>query len=150
MRLEIYSRISGNPGTTAVTLAEDLDMNLGTVRYHLVMLELMRKITSMSNPGFTAYFKNYETRSVMERKILGYIQNETKMRIFSHLQNMPDSSRQGIADHLGISGPAVTWHMKQLIDDQIIVVKHDGKYIRHALNPEAVSVLEKYLPMHRN
>jgi predicted transcriptional regulator len=146
MRLEIYSRIRGHPGTTAVTLAEDLDLNLGTVRYHLVMLELMRKITSMSNPGFITYFEKHETHSVMERKILGYMQNETKVRIFNYLRESPDSSRQGIADNLGVSGPAVTWHVKQLMDDHIIVTRHDGKFIRHTLNPEAVPVLERYLP----
>lgn len=146
MRLEIYSRIRDHPGTTAPIIAKDLDMNLGTVRYHLAMLQITRKITSISNPGFIAFFENPESRSILERKLLAHMRNETKVKIFQYLWQMPDSSRKGIADHLGLSGPAVTWHMNQLMDDLIIVTIRDGKCIRHSLNPEAVPVLEKYLP----
>ena len=146
MRLEIYSRIREHPGTTAPTIADDLDANLGTVRYHLEILELMRKITSLPKAGFTAYFENRGTRSVLEQKILSYLQNDTKIQIFSYLKNSPGSSRQGIVQSLGISGPAVTWHMKQLMEDHIIIAKQEGKYTRHSLNPEVIPVLEKYLP----
>lgn len=146
MRLEIYSQIREHPGTTAPTLAEDLDANIGTVRYHLEILELMRKITSLPKAGFTAYFENRGGRSILEQKILSYLQNETKIRIFNYLRQSPWSSREGIARHLGISGPAVTWHMKQLMEDHIIIAKHDGKYTRHSLNPETIPVLERYLP----
>ena len=146
MRLEIYSRIRDHPGTIAPVLAKDLDMNLGTVRYHIEMLQFTGKISSISNPGFIAFFENPESRSILERKLLAHMRNETKVKIFQFLKHSPDSSRQGIADHLGLSGPAVTWHMNQLMDDLIIVTIRDGKCIRHSLNPEAVPVLEKYLP----
>ncbi|MCK9580753.1 MAG: winged helix-turn-helix transcriptional regulator, partial [Methanoregula sp.] len=146
MCLEIYSRIRGHPGTTAPILSKDLNMNLGTVRYHLAVLKFTRKITSMSNPGFIAFFENHESQSILERKLLAHLENETKVKIFQYLQQSPDSSRQGIADHLCLSGPAVTWHMNQLMDDFIIVTIRDGKYIRHSLDPKAITVLEKYLP----
>lgn len=146
MRLEIYSRICGHPGTTAPVIAKDLDMNLGTVRYHLAMLQITRKITSISNPGYTAFFENPDSRSTFERKLLAHMRNETKVKIFQYLRQSPDSSRQAVADHLGLSGPAVTWHMNQLMDDSIIVTLREGKCIRHSLNPEAVPVIEKYMP----
>lgn len=146
MRLEIYSSINKNPGITAPHLAENLKVNLGTVRYHLSILEFTRKITSLSTPGFTSYYENRTAHSVMERKILQYVQNTTKVKIFHHLLELPDSSRRGIADDLGISGSSVSWHMGQLMDDQIIVARQEGKFVRYALNPKVAPIIEKYLP----
>jgi predicted transcriptional regulator len=145
MRLTIYSNIQNNPGVTAPEIADNLELNLGTVRYHLAMLELMRKVTLLSNPGFTAYFENHDIHSEMEKKVLYYLKNETKVKIFHFLRESPEISRQGIANRLEISGPAVTWHMHQLVNDHLIIEKQEGRFVRYSLDPQGIPLLEKYL-----
>jgi predicted transcriptional regulator len=110
------------------------------------MLELTRKITSLTYRGFITYFQNQENMAEIDRKILGHLQNETKAKIFCYLRYSPGSSRKLISDRLGISGPAVTWHMRQLVNDQIVIAKTDGKFVRYSLNPDGVSILETRLP----
>jgi predicted transcriptional regulator len=145
MRLEIYSNIQKNPGITAPGIAENLGLNLGTVRYHIAVLNMTKKISSLTNPGFTAYFENDKIHSPIEKKILWYMQNKAKSQIIQYIRQSPYSSRQGIASELGISGPAITWHMHPLVEDHLILAKQDGKFVRYTINPEVSPVLEKYL-----
>lgn len=145
MRLEIFSNIQKNPGITAPDIAENLSLNLGTVRYHVAVLTMTKKISSLMNPGFTAYFENHDIHSVAEKKILWYMQNKTKSQIIQFIRQSPHSSRQGIASQLGISGPAVTWHMHPLVEDHLILAKQDGRFVRYTINPEVSPVLETCL-----
>lgn len=142
----IYRLVQQNPGSRLSTIVSDTNINRGTARYHLAMLELAGKVSHVSLSGRSLYYENKTGFSELEKKVLWHLRNESRSKILYHLLLSPaNGSRPGLADSLRISRPTVTWHMQHLIGDEIVSAKKEGKTAVYSLNPEALPVIRKYL-----
>ena len=145
IRNQIFSCIRDNPGIFFNSISRKTGIMPGTLRYHLVILNLLGKIISLNTFGNTRYFENSGKFSDEEKKILVFIQNDTDNRILRLLLNDPDISRKDLEARIGISGSTITWYIKRLSEARIIRVHKFGRYIRYRINPESRQYLEKYL-----
>ncbi len=141
----IFFCIRDNPGIFFNAIARKTGIIPGTLRYHLVILNLLGKIISLNTFGNTRYFENSGKFSDEEKKILVFIQNDTDNRILRLLLQDPDMSRQDLEARIGISGSTITWYIKRLSEANIIRVHKFGRYVRYRINPEIRQYLEKYL-----
>jgi len=140
-RGRIFQVIHKHPGIDVVTLSDAVGMNINTVRYHLIKLTATGKITYLTRPGILRYYPNQGSYSVFEQLIIHYLRNPTTSAIIAHLERLPGITRQNLADSLGISGPSVTRHMQQLIEDRIVTNTPNGVTNHYQLSPESAATL---------
>jgi predicted transcriptional regulator len=151
-RTRIYSAICASPGIYFRELERTSDINRGTLTYHLELLERANKIVSVTNSGYTHYFQNNGKFSARERMILSEFFNPRKREIISLLMDSP-STMGGIKQHLNISGPSVWWHLKILINKEIIRIRETGNQVDYVLDEQvhrflcSVITNEKPIPM---
>ena len=144
-RNRIFSCIQENPGISYNDIVQGTKINRGTLRYHLKILTLMKKITVSSGPGNCRYYENAGTYSTAEKAILKFLRNRTDSHILWLLSGKPDLTRYEIAHELNLSVSTVSWRMKRLADENIIQIGKAGKHVYYRINPECQQILEKHL-----
>ncbi|WP_292488818.1 winged helix-turn-helix transcriptional regulator [Methanoculleus sp. 10] len=138
-RTAIYDHIRTHPGIRPATLAEDLGINRGTLRYHLEKLQEVGMIVTTAVGGQTGYFENRQKYSVLEAKVLIPLKNpKTRELLFALLEN-PRMSRRQLAERLGITPSSVSWHIRRLEGDRIILREKTGGEVRYTLSGEAAA-----------
>jgi predicted transcriptional regulator len=140
-----YHCVQDNPGIYFNSLARKTGIKSGTLRYHLIILMTTGKISAMNTNGHTRYFENSGKFSEIEKTVLKYIRNDTDNRILTLLLDNPDMNRKDLEEKIGISGPLVSWYMRRLRDDGMIIIQKNGKNVRYEIYPEVRQYLEKYL-----
>ena len=50
---------------------------------------------------------------------------------------------QGLAESLGISGPSVSWHMKRLEQDSIVIPRRVGRVAVYEIPPQVAGYLAR-------
>lgn len=127
LRARIYDHICRNPGIHLRGLASEMDLKMGTLRYHLGMLRSTHKIAVSGDEASVRYYENSGTYSADEQLVLKHLRNETTRTILRVLLERPQATRQDLADAAGISGPSVSWHMKRLQEDRIVQTRREGR-----------------------
>jgi predicted ArsR family transcriptional regulator len=140
-RGRIFQVIEQNPGIDVITLSDAAGMNVNTVRYHLVKLIATGKISYLTRSGILRYYPNQGRYSVFEQLIIHYLRNSSTSVIIDLLRRQPGITRQDLADGIGISGPSVTRHMQQLIEDRIVINEAGTVTNHYRLSDESVATL---------
>ncbi|MCK9579779.1 MAG: winged helix-turn-helix transcriptional regulator [Methanoregula sp.] len=148
-RNSVYCFIRKNPGAGFTEISQKTGVGPGTLRYHLSLLKLMNKITTLKTTRNSRYFENSGSYSVLEQKVLKFLHNEPSRIILEHLLKKPDMTRVELEQALGISGAGVNWHLHRFSDEGILMIAKDGRNARYIINPDAVPYLEKYMPEYR-
>jgi DNA-binding transcriptional ArsR family regulator len=80
-------------------------------------------------------------------KALGALAHETRLAVFKMLvQAGPEGLTPGaIADRLGISGPPLSFHLKELSHAGLIQARHAGRNIFYSADFSAINALLAYL-----
>ncbi|OPY37121.1 MAG: Helix-turn-helix domain protein [Methanoregula sp. PtaU1.Bin051] len=146
-RLLIYETIRANPGVYFNELSRQTRLNRGTLRYHLALMRMTGKVSTLTIGSDTRYFENSGKFTETEQKVLNFLRNDSERTIFEQLISNPATTRSDLERMLGISGAAVTWHMNRLRDAGILTATRAGKNVRYTIDPEAYRYLRKYLPV---
>jgi predicted transcriptional regulator len=133
LRARIYEYICRNPGIHLRGLAYEMDLKMGTLRYHLAMLQSTHKIAVAGDTSSTRYYENSGTYSADEQLIHKHLRNETTKKILRCLLEYPRATRGDLAAAAGISGPSVSWHMKRLEKDGIVISRREGRVTSYAI-----------------
>jgi predicted transcriptional regulator len=141
----IFEKIRANPGIYFNELSRETGLNRGSLRYHLALMRVTGKVSTLAMAGDTRYFENSGRFSATEQKVLKFLRNNKERAIFAYLMDNPESTRGDLEKMLGISGAAVTWHTNRLCDAGMLTVARSGKTARYLIDPDARSYLEKYL-----
>ncbi|MEI7857099.1 MAG: winged helix-turn-helix transcriptional regulator [Methanomicrobiales archaeon] len=144
-RTRIFAAIQANPGIYFNELSRETGLNRGALRYHLALMRVTGKISTLVLEGDTRYFENSGKFSETEQRVLKFLRNEKERAIFLHLMDNPETTRGDLEMMLGISGAAVTWHTNRLCDAGMLTVARSGKTFRYLIDPDARTYLEKYL-----
>ncbi|MBP2145554.1 putative transcriptional regulator/outer membrane lipoprotein-sorting protein [Methanofollis sp. W23] len=144
-RRRIYETVRAAPGAHMRMLSRLTRTNIGTLRYHLALLQDTGKIVAARAGGYVRYYENCGRYDESEMKILGSLRNEAKSTIISLLITEPGLSRKEIAAHLGITPQAVSRHLKQLCDDGTVEPGEDGRTVRYRLDARARTFLDDVL-----
>jgi len=140
-RNRVYSAIAENPGMDAPSLAEYVGMNVNTLRYHLFALAREEKITFFSRPGTVRYFVNSGLYPPSTQCFYHYLRGATTRKIILLLDKHPGMTRGELAADLGITGPSVTRHIRDLSCDGIVEARAEGRSSHHYLTVPALSLL---------
>jgi len=140
-RTGIYNVIRAAPGIHLRALSDTAAMPLSTLRYHLAVLQDHHKITTLNEDGHLRFYENSGTYTSAQQRVLKHLRNATTRNILIGIQEHPGASRQEIANSVGISGPAVTWHIKKLTEDRIIRQERDGRAVRYRISEDAAGDL---------
>lgn len=144
-RTRIFAAIQANPGIYFNELSRETGLNRGALRYHLTLMRVTGKISTLALEGNTRYFENSGRFSETEQRVLKFLRNNKERAIFVRLMDNPETTRGDLESMLGISGAAVTWHTNRLCDAGMLTVAGSGKTFRYLIDPDARMYLEKYL-----
>ena len=112
-RGEIMAFILTNPGVYMREVSEDLGLPMGTVQYHTWMLAKNGEVEECRTGKYRRFFgagKYTET----ERKVISLLRQGTAGKIVKLLSEEQPLAHMKLAELLGLSSQALTWHMKRL------------------------------------
>lgn len=150
VRSDIFDRIRKMPGIHLRALSAVTGTPMGTLRYHLGVLQENHTITSLDKGGHLHFYENSGTYTPAQQTILKHLRNETARAILGELLRGYASSRQEIADAVGVSAPAVTWHMKRLMEDRIVEQEKTGRVVRYEIRNDVAADLMIWLGKKEN
>ena len=125
-RNQVLAYIAGTPGATAVDIARDMGLNVGTVRYHLLILTINHKIVEHKDDKYLRYFTNSNSYSMAGRAVISLMKREPMWRVLNVLAEKPGLSNVEISKELSISTGAASRHMNELLTKGIVIKMPQG------------------------
>ena len=125
--------IQNNPGCHLRKIKEMMHISMGTAQYQLDRLEKMGRITSTR----TGLYKHYFPIGVFqdhEKEILQILTQETAREILMFIIEKQAPTQTDIVNSIDISAASVSWHIKRLIEYNIIEEIKEGKFKRYQLH----------------
>lgn len=113
-RLAIVKCVQERPGSTMYEIARELDMNLGTMRYHLLILGINHKVREHRDGKYVRYFPGSQAFTPDELEVMSLLRREPVRRLMLMLSEKPGVSNAEIARALEISESAVSNYMRDL------------------------------------
>jgi predicted transcriptional regulator len=114
-RNRVYRYIVDNPGPTLYDISRELGMNVGTARYHLMILGINHRIVTHKAFGkFARYFTNSGTHGTDEQLLYSALRRQGIRSILGLLVERPGLSNREIAGQLNIRESAASRYMKEL------------------------------------
>jgi predicted transcriptional regulator len=110
----VLGQIRERPGGTMYEIARALDMNIGTLRYHLLILGVNHRVATHRDGKFVRFFSPASAYSQEEREIISLLRREPVRRLVSTLREQPGISNAELAVALGLSDPAISNYMREL------------------------------------
>lgn len=142
----ILQFIQQNPGLHLRQIKRELNLSMGTIQYHLNLLEKNGKIFSDKHTLQRHYFP-VGTFGIIERNLLKVLNQETTRDILMFIVEQKNPTQTNIVDYINISAPSVNWHLNNLLNLGIIKESRDGKFKRYALVGSAdfiISLMKNY------
>jgi len=141
--------IQDNPGCHLRRIKRAMSISMGTVQYQLDKLEKMGKVTSTKHGLYKYYFPAGLFKE-KEKDILEVLTHETARKILLFIIEQKSPTQTDIVNTIKISASSVSWHVKRLIDLNIIREIKDVRYKRYQLHESdpkyIVTLLRNYYP----
>ena len=145
--IRVLQYIQENPGCHLRKIKRELDMSMGTIQYHLILLEKQGKVSS-ERQNLHKYYFPIGLFEQNEKDILKILNQETAREILLViLEQKP--TQTDISNIIKISSASVNWHIKRLVDLGLILEQKDGKFKRYTLGIDSkniVSLMKNYHP----
>ncbi|AKB36898.1 Transcriptional regulator, ArsR family [Methanosarcina siciliae C2J] len=139
----IFSFIKVNPGTCPSEIANNLEINRGTLRYHLNVLEEKNLIEAHIDHGNVRYFQNNFTYGENEKLVISSLQNEMSRNIILNILYRECNTNGDLARKIGISRAAMNWHVTKLKDSGLIEEYKAGRSMIYSINPVYRDLIER-------
>ncbi len=141
-RRRIYECISANPGIGFHELERMTGITTGALRYHLDRLSQKGVISKMTSGVELAFFPSNRSFSTLEQQVMTHQRNTIRNIILMTLHKEKNYTRKDLAMMVGTSEPAISWHMKRLAADKIVVQEKEGRVIKFRLAEGVEDILE--------
>ncbi len=140
-RRELYQVLCENPGTYLLNLVDLLESPLGTLTWHLRILEREGLINSMKFAGKRIYYPKM-LRSTQAEKAYLTMRSDTAKRVFSFVVNNPGCYQEQMAEALGVHHDTIRWHVSRMRKVGLVKIKREGRKKRHYLDELGEDLLE--------
>ena len=134
-RKYILDYISNNPGTHLRKIARDLNIGLGTLRYHLDYLEKKGSIVCQRQDNLKVYFASGRLNDY-EKTLTPFLQQKRYRDIILTLIESPGSTFSQIADRLSMGNSTASKYINILEDRDVLYHKKVGREKRYYVNDE--------------
>ena len=145
--IRVLQHIQENPGCHLRQIKRELDMSMGTIQYHLNLLNKQGKV-STERQNLHKYYFPIGLFEQNERDILKILNQETAREILMIiLEKKP--TQTDIVNIIKISGASVNWHIKRLVEIGLVLEQKDGKFKRYTLGIDSkniISLMKNYHP----
>lgn len=123
-----FETVKDNPGIHLREIDRIAGIPLGTIRYHLRVLEKKKLITVRKEGKYMRYYAKGEIdRSDKDR--LAVLRKELPRTIILFLMEYPDSSHKEITEVLDVAPSTISYHMKRLIKDGMVDKREKGYFV---------------------
>lgn len=146
--IRVLEHIQNSPGCHLRQIKRELELGMGTLQYHLNLLEKQGKITS-ERQNLHKYYFPIGLFEQNERDILKIMNQETAREILLAILEKKNPTQTDIATLMSLSSPSVNWHIKRLIDLNLIKETRDGKFKRYVFTVDTkhiISIMKNYHP----
>ena len=140
-RVQIYNFITNNPGINFRGICNSLTLPIGVVQYHVAVLLKGGLISNRRDGRNKRYFKSKKFSST-EMKIISILRHQTAGKILTILHKDESVSHGNLAHRLKISSQALTWQMKRLKEEGLIIGLVDGKITKYCLDETSFATVE--------
>lgn len=121
-RSALVRLVESRPGLTLHEIVRSSGLNIGTVRYHLLILSLNHKIATFDDgEKYVRYFRNSGAYSGDEMLIISLARREQIRRLLEVMADSPGLPNTEIAGRLGIPESAVSKQLRILADRAVVV-----------------------------
>ncbi|MGY5871517.1 MAG: helix-turn-helix domain-containing protein [Candidatus Thorarchaeota archaeon] len=131
-RRELYQVLCSNPGTYLLELVDLLESPLGTLTWHLRILEREGLVKSIKFAGKRLYYPKMLRSQEAEMAYLT-MRSDTAQKIFAFVVNNTGCYQEQMAENLGVHHDTVRWHVSRMEDVGLIKVIREGRKKRHYL-----------------
>jgi predicted transcriptional regulator len=127
VRGKLFGFIQANPGEDCTTLMLNLDLPHGTLLYHLGRLEREELVTSRADGLHKRYYPaNTSIPEPGPSRLTG-----SQETVYGLICGEPGISQIDMANKLGVSTVAVTYHLDALLEKEVISRKRIGLRYRY-------------------
>jgi predicted transcriptional regulator len=120
-RNQVLKFINDNPGVSLYDISKSLKINMGTVRYHLMILGINHRITSCkADEKYVRYFTNAGSYSARQQLVLSLMRRDGLYRMLSRLTETPGVTNLELATGLGMKESSTIRYLKELLANGII------------------------------
>ncbi len=139
----ILKAISQYPGIRYKELARQTDFANGVLTYNLNILAQFGYVNKFRGNNITRYYPLSIPSS--DLKIISHLRVYSEKDIILFLLSHEFCTFNEIVEHLRKAPSTVSWHLKRLCEDGILVVRH-GKYNLYQINGKELvnQILHKY------
>ncbi|MHA1271257.1 MAG: hypothetical protein ACTSPY_15805 [Candidatus Helarchaeota archaeon] len=144
VRYNLYNYILRNPGMNFSKLIKKFDIGPHAGRWHI---EMLKKFGFIRERKYMVYNLYYDQDFPQDKEIIIFIlRNETAFKIYLTLKNniLKTSTISKILDK---STPSIEYHLKKMVDNDLIVKNYDNTY---SINLDNLYFIGKYLNLDIN
>jgi predicted transcriptional regulator len=140
-RLSVFGYVLLHPGCSLSEISLKLDMKVGTVKYHVQMLESEGRIILRRISKYTLLFTCSRAYSEQAKALLSYTRNETGKSILYAILVEPGVTNRDLSERFGLDKSTIHWHIERFQDENLVQSKRDGRYKRYFLEPGVINLL---------
>jgi len=139
-RKKVYDIVHRHAGCHFREIERLCRMPHGLVKYHLDYLSRHDLIRQRKLGNNVRYFpKNLRDE---EKKLLGVLRSSTSRQIIIFMYPNRRVSHKDVAGFVGLSPPTVSWHLKRLIENNVVQTRWSGGETRYSLKVEKDLVIK--------
>ena len=138
---KVLQYIQANPGSHLREIKRELDMAMGTVQYHLDLLEKQGKIIS-ERQNFRKFYFIVGLFADEQRNILKIIKQDTAREILLFIIEKKNPTQHEIVNKIQISAASVSWHLDRLEKVGMIYELREGKYKQYYLKIQPAVIIQ--------
>ena len=116
-------------------IANVTNINRGTLRYHLMMLDKQNRVISYKTRGKIHYFLNGSTYGEKEKIAITALKNDKHKRIISEILDSGQITHKTLAEKIGVSAPTINWHIRHLKEEGIVRADANGRHTEYSIDP---------------
>ncbi len=145
IRQSIYSLISTSPGLHFREIQRRTKIATGQLTYHLNYLQKVGLIKTENDGEYLRYYAHIPINDE-ERRVLELVRQKSVRHILLYLLENDNCNHEHLVKNLDISPSTISWHLKKLIDANIVNKEVEGRKSFYSINnPELIKkVLIKY------
>ncbi|MCX8173739.1 MAG: winged helix-turn-helix transcriptional regulator [Thermoplasmata archaeon] len=145
--LAVLQTVTNYPCLNATRIAEKLQVNPGTVRWHLKKLEEKHLIESVRQGGKIVYYtRGFVVREDVED--IGFLQKPEVRILITRIARAHGASKKGVLDTLEMNKPSMAYvyiqHLDNLVDKGFVRVLKDRKMNYYYLTDKLFKLYKKY------
>jgi predicted transcriptional regulator len=118
---KLLACIDENPGIRYRELLRMINSSNGVISYHINRLEKMELVNVERRSRMTRLFPPNISNDITG--LMGFLRNKTSYEIIKLLHDRGPISQQEIIKHTRKATSTISWHMKKLMQDNIVCIK---------------------------